>query len=510
MALVLLSATSLGFQFKVSTIEGWPSMTWQDAKQKCIDEGNEKYGSPMEIASLWSKADYDYLKGIAQSNGVPVWIGSNDIANEGEWAWADGVTFVDRGFVPEWGGNQPDNHQAVATDDPTDPERKGEHCARFETGGYLNDMRCSNPSAFACEHDRGTPMPPFPPPSPAGPPPVSTPGSLLPEDQAAADSSKTAVAAAVAGGVAAAVAGAVGGAVAGGAGGGASGGGGGAAGMAMPLIFGAQRFTATEGLGVEISPIHHGVAGGMGWASGELGFTGGSRRRRLQAAAPSPATKLTNTLLTCAIAILIVVLMQVLAVLYWKKRANRNYSGGVLGVGASGTFSPFPKFLVWPSPLLFVLQMFMKGLTQQSMACIASGDSAAFGVIMLLLTVGTYIGLVVDLIFFRRRMVKEVGSRHARLSAGPPCSPSLCSLVSPRHLCSSLIRPPSPHLPCRASRSRGSRPRLSRSQRRAPTRSCARARPSRPSSARRRARSSATPSRTARPEASTCRAWPTT
>ena len=133
--------------------------------------------------------------------------------------------------------------------------------------------------------------------------------------------------------------------------------------------------------------------------------------------------------------------------LYWKKRANRNYSAGVLGVGAKGTFSPFPKFLVWPSPLLFVLQMFMKGLTQQSMACIASGDSAAFGVIMLLLTVGTYVGLVVDLIFFRRRMAKEVrgGSRgllyhlflHLFYHLLPP---SL--LISPLSLlCSALVDP---------------------------------------------------------------------
>ena len=58
--------------------------------------------------------------------------------------------------------------------------------------------------------------------------------------------------------------------------------------------------------------------------------------------------------------------LQAACVWYWRNRANKNYSPGVMGVGAQGTFSPWPKFLVWPSPLLFVLLMFVKGARSSS------------------------------------------------------------------------------------------------------------------------------------------------
>ena len=114
------------------------------------------------------------------------------------------------------------------------------------------------------------------------PPPPNMPFIDLAAQALAAQTASTVatVSAVIAGAVAAAVAGAVAGSVAGsvavrprevpqaeavaqvGAGGG---------GVA-PLIFGAQRFGASSGLAVEKSELQTGVAGGMGWASGDFGI----------------------------------------------------------------------------------------------------------------------------------------------------------------------------------------------------------------------------------------------
>lgn len=149
------------------------------------------------------------------------------------------------------------------------------------------------------------------------------------------------------------------------------------------------------------------MAGGLGWASGDLGFVGGGEGRRLQASGNPSVNSLGNTILTTLLAVIAITSLQALAVWYWRNRANKNYSPGVMGVGGQGTFSPWPKFLVWPSPLLFVLLMFAKGLTQGSVTCIVdstSGGGGTFlGLVVLFLTVGLYVFLVVDMIRFRKR-----------------------------------------------------------------------------------------------------------
>ena len=77
------------------------------------------------------------------------------------------------------------------------------------------------------------------------------------------------------GGAATAAAGGAAAGAAGGAGAGGAGGAGGAAGAAggaamFPLIFGAQRFAASDGLACKKSELQTGVVGAMGWTTGEL------------------------------------------------------------------------------------------------------------------------------------------------------------------------------------------------------------------------------------------------
>ena len=159
-----------------------------------------------------------------------------------------------------------------------------------------------------------------------------------------------AVAGAVAGAVAASTGAAVGGAAAGGAAGGGAGGAGGGAGgaasggMIAPLIFGAQRFGASGGLSVEKSDLQDGVAGGLGWADGELQITSseGSRRRMLrylqstygddadeveveEGPTSTAVAKLYNQILTALLAVLVVFALQACAVRHWRHRANKRY-----------------------------------------------------------------------------------------------------------------------------------------------------------------------------------------
>lgn len=126
--------------------------------------------------------------------------------------------------------------------------------------------------------------------------------------------------------------------------------------MVAPLIFGAQRFGASGGLAVEKSDMQDGVAGGLGWADGELDLTGGggaaaaarrirrALRRALQSTAPgdeadgeegeediveppadSTAVKLYNQILTVLLATLAVCGLEGAVVWYWRHRANKGY-----------------------------------------------------------------------------------------------------------------------------------------------------------------------------------------
>ena len=75
--------------------------------------------------------------------------------------------------------------------------------------------------------------------------------------------------------------------------------------MIAPLVFGAQRFGSTEGMAIGKSDMQDGVAGGLGWASGELPLLSTESRRRLQAGgAPIELIKLYNQLLTTGLAVL--------------------------------------------------------------------------------------------------------------------------------------------------------------------------------------------------------------
>ena len=145
--------------------------------------------------------------------------------------------------------------------------------------------------------------------------------------------------AAASAGAAAAGGGAAGGA-AGGAGG--AGGGGAAGGMITPLIFGAQRFSLSSGIGVDKSPMQDAVASSMAWTAGDLSIWpsggGSSRLRALSGTAMLNSTtdsllvttspelfKLLNVLTVAGVQICLVFLVQVALTLAWRRCVNKSY-----------------------------------------------------------------------------------------------------------------------------------------------------------------------------------------
>ena len=254
----------------------------------------------------------------------------------------------------------------------------------------------------------------------------------------------------------AAAAGVATGGAAGGDGGGAGGGGG--SGGVLPLVLGAQRFAASEGLGVQTSNLQRKVAGAVGWAQGELPFFSApadpaTARRRLghpehnASSSPMPPelATLINLLMTAAIAISLVVPAQCLLVVMWRHVVNRRYyrqqraiavaleannemalraaAAGDLGdepawLGLCGPrrprkkvpkFIPFPKSLVWPTPLHFASAIFVTGLTRAATRLLAArppecGAICLWLPIMVLCGLSTFIGLVLyGFIHFYRR-----------------------------------------------------------------------------------------------------------
>ena len=235
-----------------------------------------------------------------------------------------------------------------------------------------------------------------------------------------------------------------------------------AGGIMMPLLFGVQRFVAvSEGLGVPPARVHQEMASMLQWASGELNFlsdvvvpAGSSSEGRLLSEANSPNTttenalggavvllrpaKLTslyNKLITLALAICLTFVIQSIILSCWSRLVNRRYyrqqrlvkpskdvTDGVhvepiCCFGLCGPrrrrkpakFFPFPKSLVWPSPLYFSCCIFVTGLTRNSVYLLAQApeNCGPECVVVPVFIIGVLLALVLltamDLLAFRRK-----------------------------------------------------------------------------------------------------------
>lgn len=258
--------------------------------------------------------------------------------------------------------------------------------------------------------------------------------------------------------------------------------------MITPLIFGAQRFSLSSGLGIEKSPMQDAVASSMAWTASGVSIWSSedpsreaeirSSRRFLSDAArfnstadavlaspPQEWLKMLNILTFVGVQIVLVFLVQILVTRAWQKWVNKSYyaeqrrrrsksflsrqatflsrqvsvaakrgvrfaqDSGSSGTGKSKVqgspvsqpsqrrFVPFPTFLVWPSSLIFVVTISCSGLAKTSVALLAaeavrhdglSSSRVALAIVILVLLMMIYVGLIVDLVHFRRKHAKSV------------------------------------------------------------------------------------------------------
>ena len=203
-----------------------------------------------------------------------------------------------------------------------------------------------------------------------------------------------------------------------------------AGGGVMPLMLGAQRFAASSGLGVEPSPVQLEVASSLSWTTGELPFLSSPappppRDTAPPATAPLPSVRrhlsshpstspdaslgsppplpsvlissertLFNLLITFGLAIALTFAVHAALIRLWRTLINHNFYAwkraveatdgdtvaaaralashqryvccGPRGAPRKAKFYPFPKSLVWPTPLFFTCCVFATGLTRAS------------------------------------------------------------------------------------------------------------------------------------------------
>jgi hypothetical protein len=181
-----------------------------------------------------------------------------------------------------------------------------------------------------------------------------------------------------------------------------------------------QRRTAGE--------TQQGVAESLSWATGEVSFMSGDsaalRRLSEGSSMPQECLSLINLLITTAVGLGVAFAFQYMLVLLWRHHVNRRYYRAlrrkvdvqwVGGVAVKAKrrrlprFFPFPKSLVWPTPLFFTSCIFLTGLTRASVRLLASwpsgtGAGCIIAAILCLLASGSFvIYALVDTIRFRRQ-----------------------------------------------------------------------------------------------------------
>jgi hypothetical protein len=102
-------------------------LNWPDAQKACRTWGGH-------LASIRSAAEQDQIKAIVHTKS-PVWIGANDLLQEGKWMWTDGSLLA----YKNWHKNEPNNYGGR------------EDCGALWNGMKWNDWFCSSKAYYICE-----------------------------------------------------------------------------------------------------------------------------------------------------------------------------------------------------------------------------------------------------------------------------------------------------------------------------------------------------------------------
>nr|XP_039251935.1 alpha-N-acetylgalactosamine-specific lectin-like [Styela clava] len=119
-----------GFSYKLFR-EG---VTYGNAQLEC-----KKHGAGLASAGIRNRTVFSEIMPLIKVSGLGTWIGLDDIQQEGEFVWQDGVTSTEKNTY--WGNTiQPDNSG-------------NEDCVHLQPHApwNLNDLSCSTPLQFLCE-----------------------------------------------------------------------------------------------------------------------------------------------------------------------------------------------------------------------------------------------------------------------------------------------------------------------------------------------------------------------
>ena len=151
---------------------------------------------------------------------------------------------------------------------------------------------------------------------------------------------------------------------------------------------------------------------------------------------PIEMIALLNTMTTCACAIALTFVFQFGLVLAWRGCVNRRYYRHMRAVSAKAAegapppkvpkFFPYPKSLIWPTPLYFSSCIFVTGLTRNSVKTLSSLPHEGCGALCVTLPIAVLVLLVsflafvvVDLAALRRRHKVAIKWKPAALQTTP-------------------------------------------------------------------------------------------
>ena len=119
-------------------------LSWNDAESNCKKEGGS-------LASVQSSKENEFLLELASQykNRIPYWIGANDLVNEGQFVWSDGVPLS----YSNWKKGHPYK------------EQRKRNCVSFwrvdghEWDGVWTDNPCQTKTESFCKISKATPEP---------------------------------------------------------------------------------------------------------------------------------------------------------------------------------------------------------------------------------------------------------------------------------------------------------------------------------------------------------------
>ena len=117
--------------------------TWYTARDVCQSQGD---GVTLARIFCYNERYWLFSQGRDYADNSPLWIGGNDINNEGTWVWtdsdgSDGIAIESTGGwdIP-WNTNQPDNAQGI--EDCLEVNRFGINFNDYPCGQMLNGFLC--------------------------------------------------------------------------------------------------------------------------------------------------------------------------------------------------------------------------------------------------------------------------------------------------------------------------------------------------------------------------------